>query len=213
MIYSYLEGHGWEHVLSHRIRPKIKTTSTVGDCCANITSGPDLFASMSSFQVLDFECFYDFDSPQTNPFEPHKLDLTRPTICFIVAPSALTCSPAAFTTQLLLDGRWMLNSTSRDPNAKASHLWAEKILKMTPNKQCLFVNRVLLLHEVASKRGGKSSNSRLSLAEWQQECDRACILGYIIDAMGQKTDSMGELMFAKDVIESVLQRAIEGTFD
>lgn len=181
---------------------------------ANTTSsGPDLFAFMSWFQVLDFECFYDFDSPHANPFEPHKLDLTRPTICYFVAPSALTCFPAAFTNQLLLDGRWMLNSTSRDPNAKSIHLWAEKILKMTPNKQCLFINRVLLLHEVASKRGGKSSNSRLSLAEWHQECDRACILGYIIDAMTEKTDSMGELMFAKDAIESVLQRSIEGTFD
>lgn len=139
--------------------------------------------------------------------------MTRPTICYIVAPSALTCFPAAFTNQLLLDGRWMLNSTSRDPNAKAIHLWAENILKMTPNKQCLFINRVLLLHEVASKRGGKSSNSRLSLGDWYQECDRACILGYVIDAMTQKTDSMGELMFDRDVIDSILQRAIEGTFD
>ena len=92
---------------------------------------------------------------------------------------------------------------------KSCHLWND-ILKVNADKQFLFIKRIMLLHEVASKRGGKSSSVRLSLADWNVECDRCCFIGYVLESMESALNQDGEPLFPPTVLQAVLQRAIEG---
>lgn len=105
----------------------------------------------------------------------------------------------------------MLEGCSKEPNVKSSHLWAD-ILKVNPNKQFLFIKRIMLLHDVATKRGGKSSTVRLSQADWNTECDRCCFIGYVLESMESALDQDGNPLFLGSVLESVFQRAVEGIF-
>ena len=81
---------------------------------------------------------------------------------------------------------------------------------MNSNKQVLFISRVLLLHEIATKRGGKSSAVRLSLGDWQSECDRCCFIGYVLECMEAARNDDGDLLFPGDIFTSMFQRAVEG---
>ena len=72
------------------------------------------------------------------------------------------------------------------------------------------MNRILLLHEVALKRGGKATTARLSLADWISECDRCCVLGYILEAMEKATNQDQDRLFEESVWDNVMNRAIEG---
>eukprot|EP00435_Cladocopium_sp_Y103_P058278 s510_g20.t1 len=105
----------------------------------------------------------------------------------------------------------MLGGCSKDPAVKSSHLWTN-ILKVNENKQVLFIERVMLLHTVASKKGGRASNARLSLAEWQAECDRCCVIASILETMQESVDAGGDRMFSSEVIRTVFQRAVEGDY-
>lgn len=118
-------------------------------------------------------------------------------------------SPVALTNQLLLDGRWMPNGATRNTTAKSMHLWST-ILTMTERKQLFFVHRFLLLHEIAQKQV-RASHARLTLQQWNDECDKCCLVAHIIEYMEAKTDSNGQRMFDDDVINKLLDRAIEGT--
>ena len=103
----------------------------------------------------------------------------------------------------------MLNGVTRDPSAKSIHLWAS-ILTMNTNKQKLFITRVFLLHDIAVKQGGRASVPMLSLADWNTEADRCCFLGHCIDKMMEKTDEHGNKMFTEDMIDIIIDRAVEG---
>jgi hypothetical protein len=81
---------------------------------------------------------------------------------------------------------------------------------MNENKQVLFIERVMLLHNVASKKGGRASLARLSLAEWQVECDRCCVIACVLETMQASVDDDGNRMFTSSVIENLFQRAVEG---
>ena len=104
----------------------------------------------------------------------------------------------------------MLGGCTRDATKRSTHLWA-KIMTVTAGKQQLFIQRVLLLHDIASKRGGRACVPRLSLAEWTAECDRSCWVGHIIEYMEEKLDRDGNKMFNSDVLEAIGKRCIEGT--
>ena len=104
----------------------------------------------------------------------------------------------------------MLNGCSKNSGVKSCHLWSD-ILKMNSDRQLLFIQRVLLLHEVASNRGAKSSNARLSLADWNAECDRCCVLGYILETMQAARNDEGNALFPEKLFAAVFQRTLEGT--
>ena len=80
-------------------------------------------------------------------------------------------------------------------------------------KQKLFMHRVLFLHEVATRRGGKSSNLRLSLQEWNNECDIMCFLAHVLLVMKTCVDDMGNRLFSAEVIDKTAERAVEGSPD
>lgn len=116
------------------------------------------------------------------------------------------------SNQLMLSERWMIGGTTLDSQAKKLHTW-HSILKVDEDKQSLFIQRVLMLHEIASKRGGKSSSNRLSLNDWNLECDRCCLLGYILMSMETEVDEKGDKLFDDALLLSLGRRAVEGTLN
>lgn len=119
-------------------------------------------------------------------------------------------TPAALSNVVLLDPPWLLGGESKEASGRGCHLWSE-ILRVTESKQQLFIERALMVHEVAVRRAGKSlSNVRLQLAEWNAEVDRMCCVAYILEEMSRLHDEDGELLFQKDTLESIRNRALEG---
>ena len=106
----------------------------------------------------------------------------------------------------------MLGGISQDPAAKNLHNW-HQVLKVDRKKQVLFMHRVLLLH-IASKKGGpgRASSNRLSLENWVLECDRACLVGHILQDLASACDPMGAAAVTEETIDSIALRAVEGTF-
>ena len=104
----------------------------------------------------------------------------------------------------------MLGGATRDPNAKNLHTW-HNILKVDQGKQKLFMQRVLLLHEIASKKGGRASSVRLTVSEWNVECDRCCLVSHILEEMEKEVDSNGVRVFPDSLLIQLAERAIEGT--
>ena len=104
----------------------------------------------------------------------------------------------------------MLGGCTRDVAKRSTHLWS-KIMTVTPGKQQLFIQRIILLHDIASKRGGRACVSRLSLAEWTAECDRSCFVGHMIEYMEEKMNDDGNRMFLDEVLATIGKRCIEGT--
>ena len=103
----------------------------------------------------------------------------------------------------------MLDGESKDPRTQNSHLW-HQILKMTAEKQLVFVHRVLHLHDVALRRGGKAANPRLAPAEWALEADRCCFLAHCLCAMQKECNPDGTAKFSDEDMEKAFNRAIEG---
>lgn len=104
----------------------------------------------------------------------------------------------------------MLKGMSKDPSVKNSHLWTT-IMTMNRLKQQLFMGRVLMLHEIATKQGGRATVPRLSLNDWIALADMCCVLGHILECMDRKLDGFGNRMFKEDLLQSIVKRAIEGT--
>lgn len=75
----------------------------------------------------------------------------------------------------------------------------------------MFVHRVLFLHSIAIRRGGKAATARLSLQEWNAECDRMCFAMYVLQVMEKIKDDMGNPLFSKDILDKVGLRAVEGS--
>ena len=117
---------------------------------------------------------------------------------------------AAFSHNILLNGRWLLGGTPKDAKARQSHAWST-LLTVSEQKQELFVERILFIHELAVRRGAKSmATLRLSLSDWDLECDRFCVLGAALGHMEAALDDKGERLFSNDLIDALCRRAIEG---
>ena len=84
----------------------------------------------------------------------------------------------------------MLEGISKDARVRDSHLW-HQILKMDADKQETFLHRVLHLHAIAMRRGGKSFSPRLSAAEWEKEIERCCFLGHCLVYMQREANVDG----------------------
>ena len=98
----------------------------------------------------------------------------------------------------------------RDVSARRCHLWSA-ILTVDNDKQRMFVHRVLFLHGIATRRGGKAATVRLAIQEWDLECDRMCFAMHVLKAMEKSTDGMGNPLFSKDILDKVGVRAVEGS--
>eukprot|EP00435_Cladocopium_sp_Y103_P057869 s1201_g20.t1 len=86
----------------------------------------------------------------------------------------------------------------------------EDMLTVTDSKQFLFVQRVMQLHTVAARRAGKAASVRLTVQEWDAECDKMCLLGHILETMKKMTDGMGERVFSDEMMLKLAERCIEG---
>lgn len=104
-----------------------------------------------------------------------------------------------------METRWLIGGSSRT----ISEHW-DGILRMVPMKQELFMKRILFLHSIAVKRGGKYSSARLGLKEWLVEADRICLLGYILQEMQGMCDLDGSKTFEPDLLGKIVQQIIEG---
>ena len=108
-----------------------------------------------------------------------------------------------------MDDRWLLGGTSKDQRVKSSHEWSN-ILKIDPDKQALFLERVLYLHDLASRRGGRSASLRLGPAEWATEVDRMALAAHIMNLMRSCRDPDGDLLFCPADLRKFLDRVVEG---
>jgi uncharacterized protein (DUF924 family) len=81
---------------------------------------------------------------------------------------------------------------------------------MDEKKQDLFMQRVLFLHNRASRRGGRAASSRLTASEWNNEAERMCTACFIFEQMAMAVSHTGEKMFAGDVLQKVIKRCIDG---
>lgn len=81
---------------------------------------------------------------------------------------------------------------------------------MDSDKQELFIDRVQFLHTVATRRAGKASTVRMTLQEWNSECDKMCFLMYVLNEMLACVDNSGQPLFHKSVLEGARNRAVEG---
>lgn len=107
---------------------------------------------------------------------------------------------AAFGRDTLLDTRWLLVASAKS----TSGIW-HQILRVTEIKQILFLERLLHLHLIQTKRGGKACAVRLSLSEWNIEVDRTCLCGYILEQMHSTPD-----LFNRDSIKKVYGGMVDG---
>ena len=126
-------------------------------------------------------------------------------IYFVSELGLMGSAPAAFSRDTLMDARWLLDGVPRLSN----HFWHDA-LRMDAMKQALFMRRVLVLHQLSTKRGGRASSARLSQPDWVLEADRMTVLGFVIQEMTKATADDGTPLFPADVIDKVAQRAVEG---
>lgn len=112
----------------------------------------------------------------------------------------------AFSVQTLTSTRWLLEGCADGVN---NPLW-HTILTMDEKKQDLFMQRVLFLHNRASRRGGRAASSRLTASEWNNEAERMCTACFIFEQMAMAVSHTGEKMFAGDVLQKVIKRCIDG---
>lgn len=75
----------------------------------------------------------------------------------------------------------------------------------------MFVHRVLFLHAIAIRRGGKAATARLSIQEWNLECDRMCFAMHVLKAMEKSKDDTGNPLLSKEIMDKVGARAVEGS--
>ena len=112
----------------------------------------------------------------------------------------------AFTVATLTSQRWLLDSC---PDGVDNPFW-HSVLKVCPNKQELFMHRVLFLFQRASKRSTRAAACRLPASEWNNELDRMCLAYYIMEQMEMATTQDEDRMFDDDVMKTVVKRTVDG---
>ncbi|CAK9074968.1 Uncharacterized protein SCF082_LOCUS36423 [Durusdinium trenchii] len=95
---------------------------------------------------------------------------------------------------------------------KSHHLW-NQILTVDEKKQELFIDRVQFIHSVATRRAGKAASVRMSLQEWNSECDKMCFAQHVLGEMAACVDDLGQPLFHDSVLSSARNRAMEGDYN
>lgn len=114
---------------------------------------------------------------------------------------------SAFSKDLLLEKRWLLQGS-----VKVSCSMWHSILTVDEEKQCLFIDRILMLHSISAKRASSRTILRLTQQEWCQEVDICCVLGWLLVEMTRAQFDDGTNMFPFEILDAALKRCIEGDF-
>ena len=80
---------------------------------------------------------------------------------------------------------------------------------MKPN-QYMFIQRIIFLHQVASRRAGRASTVKLSVSEWCTECDSMCVFTHTLQEMHRACDDSGNRLFSEDLLGNIKNRGLEG---
>lgn len=72
------------------------------------------------------------------------------------------------------------------------------------------MNRIIFLHNRASKRSGKAASCHLAISEWCSEVERMCLAHFIHEQMGMAVNSDGAPLFEESAKSKVLKRTIDG---
>lgn len=76
---------------------------------------------------------------------------------------------------------------------------------MTEVKQVLLMRRLLHLHSIQNRKAGKACVARLTFDQFEQEVDKVCFLGYVMEGIARN-----QALFPADVVETVEFAIIEG---
>ena len=106
----------------------------------------------------------------------------------------------AFSRDTLTNTRWLLNGVCKT----SSGVWHE-VLKMTEIKQVLLMQRLLHLHSIQNRKAGKACVARLTFDQFEQEVDKVCFLGFVMEAIARN-----QTLFPADVVQRVEFAIIEG---
>ena len=91
-----------------------------------------------------------------------------------------------------------------------SGIWHD-VLKMTEEKQKIFMDRIMFLFEVTKAKAGKAQVLRLSLQQWLHEAELACLAGHCIMEMSTARNADNLLMFNTEKVNMVRKQIIEGS--
>ena len=111
----------------------------------------------------------------------------------------------AFSLHTLTSNRWLLGQSCVGADAH----WHD-ILLVDPQKQMLFMERILFLHERAYKRSSRAVVPRLALTDWCAEADKMCLAAHVIREMCRTLDQHGNRLFDTDVLKKVTKRTLDG---
>ena len=106
-----------------------------------------------------------------------------------------------------MDCRWLLDGGPKTTGLCS--LWYS-ILKMTPSKQALFLERIFHLHDVQQRRAGRACVTRLTHDQWLAELDAICVQAHIFDNMVVAKDSEGNALFHLDTLNKIKLGILEG---
>ena len=120
---------------------------------------------------------------------------------------SLLSTLSAFSREFLMDSRWLLDGMPKTAGLCAN--W-HSILKMSPSKQSMFLERLFHLHDVQQRRAGRACVTRLSQDLWQAEIDSICVQTYIFDNMVVSKDSKDNAMFGLDTLNKIKLGILEG---
>lgn len=109
-----------------------------------------------------------------------------------------------------MDHRWLMGAVCKD--VAGSHIWT-KVMTVTATKQFWFLKRIMFVHSLAIRRGAKGYGARLSLTDWQTECQRMMLLMYVWEEMESATNSTGDRLFECDLLEKLKKNIIEGSLN
>ena len=118
--------------------------------------------------------------------------------------------PAALSNAVLMDHRWLMGAVCKD--VAGSHVWTN-VMKVTATKQFFFLKRIMFIHSLAIRRGAKGYGARLSLSDWQTECQRMMFLLHVWEEMESATKPNGEKLFEYDLLEKIKKHIIEGSLN
>ena len=76
---------------------------------------------------------------------------------------------------------------------------------MTEVKQLLFLKRLFFLHDIQVRRAGKSCVTRLAPQQWNEELERTCLQGFILEQMQADPEK-----FPDETLASVELGMVEG---
>lgn len=83
---------------------------------------------------------------------------------------------------------------------------------MTEASQHVFLQRILFMFDINKSKAGRCQSLKVPLATWNLEADLCAFMRYIMEQMRTHRTSDNNLVFPAEVMKTVMQSFIEGTF-